>query len=465
MKRKLSIALFLLLTIQFAPGQNKIAVIDSVLTTLYSCDKLNGNVLIAEKGQIVYSKSFGLANETTKTKLNENSIFELASLSKQFTAMGIMILKEKGKLKLDDKISKYLPELSIYPNITIRNILNHTGGLPDYLKLMDSLWDKSKIATNKDVIGLFAKYQPKALFEPNTKFDYSNTGYVLLGSIIERCSGISYGQFLKKVIFDPLGMKNTFVYTRRFAPKKINNYAFGYQYSETLRKYMLPDDLEESKFVVWLDGVVGDGAVNSTTLDLLIWDRALYTTKLVSNQSLNEIFSPDILNNNTKTDYGFGWSIDSSTDFGKIVWHSGAWPGYVSYIERDITNDKIIVILTNHYKRINYVQTLRNAIYNKPLPKLVIRKEIHLPIDSLRKFEGVYVVDSGFEMNVFIKDGLLYLQSTGQTKFLLTPESGQSFFIKVFDDTQIQFEKNKKGEITELSLLEGGNETKAKKKK
>lgn len=455
--------IFFLFTIQLVFGQNKIEIIDSVLTELYSSDKLNGNILIAEKGKVIYKKSFGLADETTKYKLNDSSVFELASVSKQFTAMGIMILKEKGKLKLDDKISEYLPEFSIYPNITIRNLLNHTGGLPDYLKLMDSLWDKSKIATNKDVIAFFTKFHPKALFNPNTKFDYSNTGYVLLASIIEKCSGMSYPQFLKREIFNPLGMNHTLVYRRRYAPMKINNYAFGYQYSEQLKKYILPDSIEQSKFVIWLDGVYGDGTVNSTTVDLLKWDRALYSDKLISKQSLNEMFSPAVLNDGTKTDYGFGWSLDSSSDFGKVVSHYGGWPGYASYIERDITNDKTIIILTNHYNRINYVKTLQNALYNKPLPKLTILKEINLPVDSLKKFEGTYVRGAD-EINIFIKDGLLYYQQTGQNKLLLTPQSEHSFFIKVFNDTQIEFGKNDAGRITYFILLEGGEKYKAIKK-
>jgi CubicO group peptidase (beta-lactamase class C family) len=153
-------------------------------------EKFNGNILIAEKGKVIYKKSFGFSNETTKEKLNENSIFELASVSKQFTAMAIVILKEKGQLKYDDKISKYIPELKAY-NITIRNLLNHTGGLPDYKEVMDSVFDKSKIATNKDVISIFAQLKPEVLFEPNTKWEYSNTGYALLASIIEKVSGMS----------------------------------------------------------------------------------------------------------------------------------------------------------------------------------------------------------------------------------------------------------------------------------
>ena len=167
------ITIVILLIGQVSFGQDRIKKIDSLLNSIYSNKKINGNFLIAEKGKIIYSQSFGYANEEKKEKLNENSIFELASCSKQFTAMAIMILKEKGKLNLDDNITKFIPSLSNYKGITIRNLLNHTGGLPDYMELMDSLFDKSKIATNKDIIAIFSKQKPKILFEPNTKYEYS----------------------------------------------------------------------------------------------------------------------------------------------------------------------------------------------------------------------------------------------------------------------------------------------------
>ncbi len=134
--------------------------------------------------------------------------------------MGIVLLKEQGKQKLEDDITKYIPALSHYKGVTVRNLLNHTGGLPDYMGLMDSVYDKSRIAVNKDIISVFSKHKPAILFKPNTKYEYSNTGYALLASIIEKASGMSYGGYLDKYIFKPLKMKNTFVYTRRFAPKK-----------------------------------------------------------------------------------------------------------------------------------------------------------------------------------------------------------------------------------------------------
>ena len=162
---KSTIIMIILFIGQKAFGQDHISKIDSLLTTMYKNENLNGNILIAEKGKVIYKKSFGFTNDSTK----ENSIFELASLSKQFTAMAIVILKEKKKLNYDDKMSKYIPELSHYDNITIRHLLNHTSGLPDYMEIMDTVFDKSKIAINDDIFNLFVKLKPSTLFESNTQ--------------------------------------------------------------------------------------------------------------------------------------------------------------------------------------------------------------------------------------------------------------------------------------------------------
>lgn len=245
----LKVLFFIIIFGNISFAQSRIQKIDKLLDSLFLLKKFNGNILIAEKGEIIYKRSYGLSNEITKEKLTQKSIFELASCSKQFTAMGILILKEKGKLNYDDKISKYIPELSDYKEISIKNLLHHTGGLPDYMPLMDSVWDKTKIATNKDIIDFFSKYKPKVLFEPNTKHEYSNTGYALLATIIENISGQTYAEFLKEQIFKPLKMKNSFVYNRRLSPKKIKNYALGYLFIKSQNKYVLPDDYEKTKMV------------------------------------------------------------------------------------------------------------------------------------------------------------------------------------------------------------------------
>lgn len=384
-------------------GQTKTQKMDSLFTSLYNSNKFNGNVLIAEKDSIIFKKSFGYANESTKEELNENTVFELASCTKPFTAMAILILKDRGKLNLDDKISKYIPELYKYNNITIRNLLNHTGGLPDYMALMNTIWDKSKIATNKDIIKIFEKQQPNELFEPNTKEEYSNTGYALLASIIEKASGKTYAEFLESAIFKPLKMTRTFVYHRRLSGKKIKNYALGYLYLNG--GYILPDDYERSKFVFWLDGVEGDGTVNSTINDLYKWDRALNNNKLVSKESLKLINSNGILNDGTLAHHGYGWRVLETKPFGKIARHSGAWPGYLTYIERDLDSGKTIIILQNHYNGAMPKQAVQNILYGMPIPKTMEilhseGKTVDEIIAWLKNPASKYLIDDFYEDSV-----------------------------------------------------------------
>ncbi|WP_052143778.1 serine hydrolase [Wocania ichthyoenteri] len=404
MKSIKSTTTLLLLMLSLAVfSQDRIQKIDSIFSNLYSTNKFNGNILIAEKGNIIYKKSFGLANEDSKEKLNENSIFELASSTKPFTAMAIMILKEQGKLKIDDKITKHLPELSNYDNITIRNLINHTGGLPDYMSLMNTTWNKNKIATNKDVIKTLKELNPNGLFEPNTKVEYSNTGYVLLATIIERASGQTYANFLDATIFKPLKMTRTFVYNRILSPRKINNYASGYIYVDG--KYILPNDFDRTKFVIWLDGIVGDGSINSTTIDLLKWDRALYSNTLVSKKSMEDIFNNGTLNDGTLTKHAFGWRVLETEPFGKIARHSGGWPGYVSYIERNLDNDKTVIILQNHYNRTMPKQEIRNILYGMPLPKTMKQlyiegKNVDEIIALLENPTSKYLIDDFYENSI-----------------------------------------------------------------
>jgi CubicO group peptidase (beta-lactamase class C family) len=461
---KLKTTLLFLLVGQLILAQDRVQKIDSLLTSIYDSGKLNGNILIAEKGQVIYNRSFGLANEITQEKLNENSVFDLGSVSKQFTAMAIVILKEQGKLNYDDKITKYLPELSEYSNLSIRNLLNHTGGLPDILQLNNnpdaneyySANLVGKIATNKDIITFFSQYKPKVKFEPNTRFEYSNTGYVFLASIIEKISDLTYAEYLDKVIFKPLKMNNTLVGNRRLLPKKINNYAYDYVYSDSLKKYSSPDSLKDIKIIILLEG---NGGVHSTVDDLLKWDRALYTDTLISYSGMKEMFQRAELNDKTKIPYGFGWYLEDNPNFGKTAFHFGGWVGYSTFIGRDIDNDKTIIILQNHSPVSFPINELRHIIYNKQYPT-----EITLSNEQLKKLVGTYIIQEGFELKISIDKEQLIVQPTGQDVIPLFAENELLFFAKI-NDAQFQFEKNKKGEITHLYLLQNGNKTKAEKKK
>lgn len=325
-----------------------VASIDSIMNSAVDTAQFNGNVLVAKNGEIIYQKSFGLTNYDTGEKLNDSSLFELASVSKQFTAMGIMMLKEKDKLDFDDDIRKYLPTIP-YEGITIRHLLTHTSGLPEYEPLFIApKWDSTKIVFNEDIITMLALHKPAVHFEPGEKWEYSNAAYALLASIIEQASGKPYGEFLAENIFTPLNMTRTRTYnTRRSTREIIPNYAYGFVYSDSLQKFMLPDSLPEYYYVITLDGIEGDGIVNSTTGDLFKWNEALYTDKLIKPTLLEEAYTPVTLNNDSTYHYGFGWGIESSSA-GRVVVHSGGWPGYRTSIKRYLDTKDCIIILNNN---------------------------------------------------------------------------------------------------------------------
>jgi CubicO group peptidase (beta-lactamase class C family) len=439
--------------------------LDTLYTELYDKGAFNGNVLIAENGNIIFQKSYGFADEKTKKRLNDSTVFELASVTKQFTAMGIVQLVKDGKLSYDDEISQYVPELKGYKGITVKNLLNHTGGLPDYMELSDTNWDKTKIATNNDMLKMFQKVKPEKRFEPNEKWDYSNTGYLILATIIERVSGKEFGEYLNEKIFKPLDMQNTFVYRRRFAPKEIDNYANGYIYSDSLKRKILPDEIGKDFYVVYLDGIVGDGMVNSNLRDMLKWDRALYKDKIINDQDRELIFSSTMTKDSSQTDYGFGWMIDSTKTYGKIASHSGGWAGYISYIERDIDNDKTIIILQNNSLSQTEIpiKNTRRILYNQP-----VEKPIKLDSIIMQKYAGSYLTEKGTEKEILFEDNKLFVPYNPQVKLELIPVSKTKFILDGFSpEVTYTFNLNENGEVMEYHLQQIQQEidTKAKRKK
>lgn len=432
-------------------GQNQQAQkLDSLFSSLKDKNQFNGNVLIADKGKVVFEKSYGYGDETSKTPLNENSIFELASLSKPFTAAAVVILKKQGKLNYDDKLSKYLPELSFYKDISIRNLLNHTSGLPDYMELFEENWDKTKFATNKDIVSEFARLKPSLKFQPNEKFEYSNTGYALLALVVERVSKKNYTSFLSEAIFKPLKMKNTFVYRRRFQPQKVQNYAQGYV-SDSLGKKVLPDSFGKTYLSYYLDGIVGDGMVNSTTKDLLIWDRALYGNQLFNENDKNEIFQYSKTADGKENPYGFGWALAKSDKYGKIANHSGGWAGYVTFIERHLSNDKTIILLQNNALATTKlpISDVRKILYNEALPIVKALKPVTLSEHDLDKYLGVYSTDKvPLKLTITKKNNVLYTQATGQSEIPMESFENDTF---TFDPAGIKIMFNVKENTLELN--------------
>lgn len=428
--------------------------LDSLYTELHKYGEFNGNVLVAEKGKIIFQKSYGLANEESKEKLNIETVFELASVSKQFTAMGIVQLKKENKLTYEDKITQYIPELKAYENITIKNLLTHTGGLKDYMGIADKNRDKSKFVTNDDVIKMFQKLQPEKEFEANEKWDYSNTGYLLLATIIQRVSGVSFEEYLKEKIFIPLGMKNTFVYRRRFQPRKVENYAQGYIYSDSLKRKILPDENGRDFFYVYLDGIVGDGMVSSNLQDLLIWDRALYKDAIIDEKDREFIFSSYTIKDSAQTDYGFGWFIKNDSISGKRVYHSGGWAGYITYIERNVDNDKTIIILQNNNTRKIKIpsKNTREVLFGLP-----VKKTVRLNENILEKYSGIYIGESGKDIEIKLRDKSLWVPVSSTADFPLNPISETKFILKGFrPEVTYEFILDKKKNVEKYRVQQLG---------
>ncbi len=323
--------------------------LDELFNESLEAGNFNGNVLIFLKGNMIYHKSFGIANFNPEEVLTSNSQFALASMSKQFTAIAIMMLNEKGQLSYDDDISKYLPEIP-YEDITIRHLLTHTSGLPSsddlynaYIGLYDtSNMENGRLPNNDDLLERLVKESPARVNPPGKMYSYSNTGYQLLALIVSRVSNQPFNLFLKNNIFNPLSMSSTLIFDGN-NDDSIKHRVYG------LQAYR--DDKNELKHTYndfhYMQGMYGSGSMYSTTIDLFKWDRALYTDKLVLQSTLKEAFEPLHLNDGSTYNYGFGWYIDRSDRGTLYVSHGGNLVGFRTYIMRGVEDDTTIILLNN----------------------------------------------------------------------------------------------------------------------
>lgn len=311
---------------------------DSLFSNLTKHKGFNGNVLVGIHGNVIYKNSFGYSNLKKKTPLNVKSVFQIASVTKQFTAAAVMMLHERKLLEYNDTIQKYIPNFP-YKNITIKQLLAHRSGLPNYMYFAGKYWKNKRVyLTNNDLLTLLIKYKPRTEFQPDARYKYSNTGYAILALIVERVAKMPFHQFMEENIFSPLEMRGTFVYNPN-NKKTIEYETNGY----TKKRRLAHRD--------FLDGVVGDKGIYSTVEDLFIWDQALYSDKIVKQTTLNEAFTPLSYDNRRDNTYGFGWRISTAEDGSKIVYHGGWWRGYSSLFVRRLEDQTTIIILCN---RVNW---------------------------------------------------------------------------------------------------------------
>lgn len=367
--------IILLLIVSYIPNltaQSKTVKIDSLMNFCHSRGIFNGTILVAENKEIIYKNSFGYSDLATLEKLTPAHQFYLASVSKQFTATAAMILKERGLLSYEDKLSEYFSEFPDYSHkVTIGNLMTHTSGIPNHYRLIEPKTGLS----NQDAFNKLV--QVKELeFEPGTKYRYSNGGYILLAMIVEKVSGMSIHDFLEENIFNPLRMENTLVYDSDY---KLDKRVKGYN------SYGYDDDYEFF--------TTGAGGIYSTVEDLYKWDQALYTNKIVSNETLEEAFAPYRLIDNSFTEYGFGWAINHKEN---IVSHGGALAGFRTYIERQLTDKNTIILLTNNGDavRINQIRDALNSILHD--------ESFQFPVVPIRLVMNKYYHSEGIDKAISI---------------------------------------------------------------
>lgn len=315
---------------------------DSLLSAHSS---FSGIVLVADQGKTIYQSDQGFRDYARRTALKKGDVFELASISKTFTAMAIILLAQEGKLAYDDSLSKYLSVP--YPGITIRHLLTHTSGLPDYQAVMDAHWDKSRVAGNPEILEYLNRYAPPARFAPGERYEYSNTGYVLLGSIVEKASGIDFVRFCEERIFDKLGMKRTAIRSNE-EKARLKAFALGHIWSGDKQRYIRADSFPASDYTLWLGNRKGPGRVSSNARDLLRWDQALYGEHLLPQAAIREAFQPAKLNDGSSSNYGFGWMLEGLPVLGITTWHSGDNPGYHTRLMRYTGKRLTLIILNNN---------------------------------------------------------------------------------------------------------------------
>lgn len=413
--------------------------IDSLLAKVYEANEPGAAVLVKKEGKVLFRKGYGLADMELGVPVDPDMVFRLGSITKQFTAVAILMLAEQGKLSLQDDITKFIPD---YPTqgktITVENLLTHTSGIKSYTDLPEwlPLWRKD-MSVN-EIIDLF-KNQPLE-FTPGERWKYSNSGYILLGAIIENVSGETYETFLQKNIFEPLGMKHSYYGSfSRIIPRRIPGYSKG------------KTGFENAPFLSMTQPYAA-GSLLSSVDDLAIWSEALLAGKLIKREILERAFTSCKLKDGADSRYGYGWSI-SKYEGHRLIEHGGGIMGFTTHIILMPEQKIFVALLTNSNieGRVPEPFAFRIAAltlgkpYKEPVAITLKEKEI-IPI------VGVYVNAQNEERYISREGNRIFSLRAGGSKYEIFPSSPTEFFFKD-SFARIEFTKNKKGEVTGLNLI------------
>lgn len=428
--------------------------INQDMEKMFKASEPGAAVIAVKDGQVVFRKGYGMANMELGVAIEPDMVFRIGSITKQFTAVSILMLMEQGKLSLSDEITKFLPD---YPTqghkITVEHLLTHTSGIKSYTGMAEwrPLWRKD-LKLN-ELIDIF-KNQPME-FAPGTKWNYNNSAYVLLGAIIEKASGQTYADFVEKNIFAPLGMNQSFYdNTQRIIPRR----AAGY--SRNAGKFVNAEYLSMSH-------PHAAGSLMSTVDDLAKWDAALYTEKLVKQESLKKAWTAFVLNDGKPTTYGYGWGVNTLQGM-QMITHSGGINGFTCDAVRLPESKVYVAILTNREggagnlaKKFAVLASGKEWIEPAPRPTAPVASAVKVDPAALDRLTGEYELMPNFILTITKEGDKLMGQATGQSKLELQPESATKFNVpQVGAVIEFVIENDK---ATSLTLHQGGQKLPAKK--
>jgi CubicO group peptidase (beta-lactamase class C family) len=422
-------------------AQDDIARMDQVVQSYVSTNRFMGSAAVVRDGRILLDKGYGSANLEWDITNSPATKFRLGSVTKQFTAACILLLEERGKLSVDDPVKKHMPDApAAWDKVTIFNLLTHTSGIPSFTDFPDY---RSTEATPTTVEMLVARFRDKPLeFAPGEKWKYSNSGYVLLGYLIEKISGQKYADFVQENIFKPLGMadsgydSNSAVIRHRasgYAPRATGPVNAGY-----------------------IDMTIpfSAGALYSTTGDLVRWEQGLFGGKVLRPASLQKMTTP------FKNDYAFGLGVHTANGR-KVIDHGGGIEGFNTFLAYYPDSKVIVAVLGNLQGNApgDIASKLGAVAHGDKVILPSERKEIAVPASVLSQYAGTYEVSPDFKITMTVEGTQLMTQATGQPKFPLFAESETKFFLKVVD-AQVEFIRGADGAVTHLILHQGGRDMK-----
>jgi CubicO group peptidase (beta-lactamase class C family) len=444
------VALFVFVLSVAASAWAQAGKVDEYVKAQMEQQKIPGlSLAVVRNGEVIKAKGYGLANVEHNVPATADTIYQSGSVGKQFTATLVMMLVEEGKMSLDDRIGKYIPDApDIWKDITVRHLLTHTSGLSN--KLYDHI-NMRQDYTEDELVKQIAALPLD--FQPGEKWSYSNPGYVMLGILIHKAAGKFYGDLLREKVFAPLGMT-----TARIIDEAgiIPNRAAGYR--------LVEGELKNQEWVSPLLNTTADGALYFTVLDMAKWDAALYTEKLLKRASLDLMWTPAKLNDGkTEQRYGFGWGLGEVRGH-RVIEHGGGWQGFATQISRYVDDKLTVIVLTNLANA--RPQTIAKGVAGLYEAELAPIERTAIPLEpaTFDAYVGEYELRPDAVVKVSRDGDRFWLEAPGQARMELFAESETSFFLKGLD-VQIKFAKDSSGTPALVLLYQDGEQQEARKVK